>query len=540
MGSLSKVKPDGSAEEWLSKRKGPFSVSAKADGVSGLIESDPKTGKVRAYTRGNGSVGLSIGHLLQHVKIGKLEKGWAVRGEFLVPRAKFDEAFAHTNPNPRNLVSGVVTAKTPDVAVLKEVRFAVHELVNPPMPLSKAAPILRKAGWDVVDRKAISKRPTEARLKSLLDDMRAKGWHDMDGLVIEDAKGARIAFKGTDDIAAAVVKAVEWNPSRHGLLKPIVRFQKSVKLAGASISKATGNNARFIVEQKIGPGAKVEIIRSGEVIPKIIEVLKPSKESGLPEDGTFEWKGADIALIEKKASTQQRGRVAARKLESFLKIIGVEGLRVTMLERLVAAGLSTIQALLSADAATLQAAGLGPKQAATALRQLQAKVSGLSQAKVMAASGVFPHGWGTRLFTTLLNDVPWDKLHKLKPAAMLDKIAAIKGFGKKRAGQFVEAFPAYLAFLKETGIKPASPAKKDGKAPLAGKSFCFTGIRSGTVEAFIEANGGTVSGSVSAKTTALIVGSKSTTSVKAEKARGLQRPIWTLDEAKRNIKYKGN
>lgn len=70
----------------------------------------------------------------------------------------------------------------------------------------------------------------------------------------------------SDNIIEVGVVDVLWNPSRHGLLKPIVKYDK-VKLCGAYLEQATAHNARFIVENNIGPGSVIKITRSGDVIP---------------------------------------------------------------------------------------------------------------------------------------------------------------------------------------------------------------------------------------------------------------------------------
>ena len=542
MASLAKVKPDGSAAKWVKGTNGPYTASAKADGVSALHVCDEKTGKEHLYSRGNGTVGQILDHLLPYLNLGKLKRGEAVRGEIVLPIKDFESKFNKTTkrpagyPSPLVAVTSLVNAKDFDPKVAKAVKFLAHHQMNPHKPLAQAAAGLRKKGYDVIHHRVIKVKPSEDSLSSILTHTRAAIDHKADGLVLESKDGQRVAFKGADTLISAVVDTVEWNPTKHGLLKPIVRFTEPVTLDGIRIAKATGNNARFVKDGKIGPGAHVQIIRSNGVIPKIIDVLKPGK-SGMPEEGTYEWteKKADIKLLTKVASDAQKTRISARTMEAFVKELGIVGLKVKLLERLASAGISTPTALVHADSSTLKAAGLGPKQASAVIVQVKDKIKGLDHPKAMAASGVFPHGWGSRVFKALLNEVTFLQLKGMTPSKIEKSLTAIKGFGKKRAVQFAESLPAYVEFLAATGIKPIN--LKAG-SELRGKSFVFSGLRRPDIEAFIEQRGGKVGSGVTKTTTALVVADPTTSSVKAKKARDLKVPMWTLPALIKNIKFK--
>jgi len=109
--------------------------------------------------------------------------------------------------------------------------------------------------------------------------------YDKDGIVItvnrsevENIKlpEKKIAFKFNKMSAEAEVETVEWETSRTGKIIPVVKFNP-VTLGGATIQRATGFHAKFIYDNQIGPGAIVKIVRSGDVIPYIDKVLKPSE-----------------------------------------------------------------------------------------------------------------------------------------------------------------------------------------------------------------------------------------------------------------------
>jgi hypothetical protein len=89
------------------------------------------------------------------------------------------------------------------------------------------------------------------------------------------------------------VTHVEWNPSKNGVLKPIVHFD-SVYLSEANLTKASGHNAEIVKNSGLGRGAKIEVVRSGGVIAYIKNVITPAEPEFPDED--YEWRGKDIIL----------------------------------------------------------------------------------------------------------------------------------------------------------------------------------------------------------------------------------------------------
>jgi NAD-dependent DNA ligase len=157
MGSLDKVKAEDGGEKALRRwaedgggRGGEsYVLSDKLDGVSALLVIDAKEVSTtpRLYTRGDGKVGRDISHIVPHVsgvlppppppppakkKSSVVSSTFAVRGELVIPRREFDAHLRGTRGvNARNLVSGVVNAKTPDATVLRHVRFVAYEVLEP-------------------------------------------------------------------------------------------------------------------------------------------------------------------------------------------------------------------------------------------------------------------------------------------------------------------------------------------------------------------------------------------------------------------------
>lgn len=523
MNSLPKVRVgEATFEKWVNNHPGLMEVTDKADGVS--LEYGNDGDSYHLYTRGDGNVGTDVSHLIPHIKgLGDLPKGHAVRGELVVPKRNFAKLGGRFE-NARNLTAGIVNTGGVH-ANIGSALFVVHEYVQPyTVNLSKRAAALRANGFKVVQTK-VFKNPTIAELEAYYKERMETATFDIDGLVL-NVKGDRMALKAVNETVKATVKEVEWNVSRHGLLKPTVILTKAVRLAGANVSRATGHNARYIQENGIGPGATINIVRSGEVIPKIVGVITKAKTPQMPE-GAWEWNGADIVSTEDETVDQ-----TSLILSNFLTTIGVKNFKASMMRKLVDGGIDTVKKLVRVTERRLVACGFGDKQAETLVADMRAKMADVEHPRLMAASGVFPSGFGYRRLSTIMSRFPvrnW----KDQPKDIVKRIAKVKGIGEPTAIQFAKYFPKYLKFMEGIDFQRTETKKPKVKRTLVGKSFAFTGVRDTELEAAILARGGKVSG-VSVKTT-YIVAKPGFRSAKTDKAKELGLKPITLEQARRLV-----
>ena len=133
------------------------------------------------------------------------------------------------------------------------------------------------------------------------------------------------AFKTVldDQIVESKVVNVIWSPSKDGYLKPKVQIQP-VKLGGAVIQFATLHNAEFVIKNKIGLGAVVQIIRSGDVIPKVEKVVKPASNIKMPTEYKFKWNSTKKDLI--LLNFDDNEIVKLKKMDDFFNKLDVSGL----------------------------------------------------------------------------------------------------------------------------------------------------------------------------------------------------------------------
>ncbi len=248
------------------------------------------------FSRGTGEKGQDISGLIPYVfnknmKFDEMPNGMAVRGELLMSKKDFQQLQKdHDLKNSRNVVSGLVNCKDIDkrIHIARKTVFIAHSMVNPLFLAYEQIDKLKQYGFHVVDN-IVQKHITNEFLSDLLIKTRSQSLYECDGIVIVDSSTTyknsldipdhAFAFKFalSDEVFETNVIDVLWTESMHGYLKPTIHLN-TVKTKDVEIQYVTGNNAKFIFENKIGPGAVVQIIRSGDVIPKITNVLKPADE----------------------------------------------------------------------------------------------------------------------------------------------------------------------------------------------------------------------------------------------------------------------
>lgn len=514
MPSLRKIRASSGATKWLDKQRGRVSVSDKLDGVSVLIVNSGKT-HYRMYTRGDGRTGQDISYLVPTVAgIGVLRQGQAVRGELLIPKANFSARWAEDFVNARNLVSGAVNSSKADPKLVKDIVFVAHEMVSPQRSLIDSAKYLKSNGFNVVEF-TVFDRPTIEELEEYLEQRRNESKFEIDGLVLADDSGDVLAFKTEVESKEATVKEIEWSLSRHSVYKPVVILKRAVMLSGANVSRVTGHNARYIVENGIGPGAKILITRSGDVIPKVVGVTKKAKPN-MPEK--FTWDANRVDIIGKPQTAKENYELTAKQLSESMRVLGVPNIRERQLFKLAESGYDTLFKLFRADDTDFQEAGLGPTQADqlfTALKQARLTVS---HVEMMKASGLFPRGYGLTRFEAILNEIPFDTMKKTNRATLVRHIAEIPGFTTKTAKEFTSYLPDYIAFVMKLRWRPKKVVEAKTNDPLYKQVIVFTGFRNRTWEGVIKSRGGKVAASVTKATTLVVYTDKESTKVQKAKA----------------------
>ena len=474
MWSMDKIKPDTNAlTKFKEKFKGPYVISAKVDGVSALYSTE--SGTPNLYKKGDGKYGFLINHIIPYLKL-PTEKNITLRGELIIKEKTFEEKYKTQFANSRNFISGIVNRKKLTQAekeILKDIDFVAYEVIMPQnlKPSEQYNNLVELNTITVKNIQSITySELTNDYLSNKLLDFRANYEYTIDGIIcIDDNIHPResknpehaFAFKMvlTDQVLEAKVLDVLWSASKDGLLKPRVQFEP-VQIGGVTITYATGINARFIVDNNIGLGALVRLTRSGNVIPKITEVIVPAQKPIMPSVDEYEYvwneTNVDLILVNVKADP----RVAIKSITKFFKELEVEGLGEANIEKIIASGANSIPKIVNASIEDLmKVEGFKEKMATKIHTSISKQLAKASIAKIAGASNIFGRGFGEKSVNQILKVEPTILTSTDSLKQKIDKVKAIEGFAEKTATQFVNAIPEFNEFLMS--IKP--PLKEEAK-----------------------------------------------------------------------------
>lgn len=540
MASMDKIKPDTNAlSNWTQKYKGPYVLSCKLDGVSGLYVTTGSEPKL--YTRGDGHIGQDISYLISHLRLPKT-KDIAIRGEFIIPKQVFDSKYKADNANPRNMVAGIINHKTINEAI-KDVHFVAYEVIVPELKPSDQLAYLQTLNVESVTYKIVDKITNEL-LSDLLVDWRQTNKYEIDGVIVtNDAIYPRksgnpehsFAFKMvlSDQVAEAKVVDVIWSPSKDGYLKPRVRIEP-INLGGVTIEYATGFNAAFIEQNKIGIGATIELIRSGDVIPYIKSVTVPAPEAKMPQVA-YKWNDTHVDVIIENALEDLT--VKEKNITGFFRGIGVEGLSSGNINKLINAGYDTVPDIISMTVEDfLEIDGFKEKMANKLYDGIQSKIEEANIIKLMAASNMFGRGFSEKKMELIMEELPDILISDESEEEKINAVTNIKGMALKTAEAFVTKIDDFVEFLKECGLESKLYEVIEEKTvantnnPLFGKTIVLTGTRDKGIIEFIEKMGAKQGTSVSSKTDLLVAKNPEDETGKVYDAKKLNVPIISVDK----------
>ena len=556
MPSLDKVKIDTLAK-WLNKYKGPYVISSKLDGVSALFVRKGKT--TQLYTRGNGSIGQNISNLLKYIpNLMKISnKDCVVRGELIILNDDFknykDEFGTKKNPakNARNTVSGLTTRKTVKKNVMKYVHFVAYEVIEPITSPLEQLELANSLGFEVVNYE-LKKNVDVEYCSKTLTDLRESSKYTIDGIIITDNKVYErdettipppnpkhaVAFKMVleDQKGESEVLKVVWNTSKHGILKPVVHI-KPIMIGDVEVKKVNGQNAGYIEKNKIGKGAKLEIVRRGDVIPYIEKILKPSKSGDMP-NVDYEWTATHVdAIVGKNVESQMRIAL------EFTNGLEIDGLGPGNIKKFSDAGFRTIPEIMyMTKEDLLELPGIKEKTASKIYsgfeNHTKNKFRDIKIEKLMALSSEFGRGIAEKKIRQVIQKYPDILKDELTTEEMYSKIMSVPGFSVKHSTQFTEGLPKFKMFADEMKIDYMnhniieSETDDESKHVLSKKLIVFTGGKVSEIVDYIAKSGGIIENLVTKETFALIAHDKNSESTKTKKAVKLGIPVYSIEEFK--------
>lgn len=571
MFSLNKVKPamdinscndkvDKSFDLWVKKFTGPYIITDKLDGMSALYYNE------KLYKRGKGIDGQEITHLLPYINFGidykKLPKNIAIRGELIISKNNFIELTTLRDfKNARAAVSGIINNKTPNKQLIKYVDFVAYNIIFPIYKQSTQLQLLNKLNINITSSLKINGLSTDFLIK-LLNERKEICKYDIDGLVINDNLKGRdiqlnklesnkqnpsyaIAFKylRNDQIINATVDDVEWNISRLGFIKPKIKIIP-VQILGTTITYATAHNAKFIYENNINKGTIIELAKSGDVIPKIVKIIKSSKSPKMP-DIEYEWNETEVDIKVIDTTDDQE----IKQLTNTLKIIDVKYFSEGYVTKCFNNGITNLINLINLDIETYQEIFgniLGVKLHTNLINALE----NTTFVKLMAASNCFDRGIGLKKIELIYKHIPDIMINKYKLNDLKNQILKINGFSDTTTIIFLDGFKKFKIFFKELSneqniidfsyLLEEKTEELNTNNIFENQKIVLTGFRDKDIENFIIDNGGTITTAVSTKTNLLIIKDNSDEikeSNKYKKAKLLNISIITLNKFKKQYNY---
>ena len=546
-----------------------FSVEPKIDGLSVALEYvDGRF--VRGATRGDGNVGEDVTENLKTIRsIPMLLTGAPsriiVRGEVFMPKKSFhqlnERQEAEGKPlfaNPRNAAAGSLRQLDPKIAAQRKLDILIFnvQLAEGVEFLSHGESLqyLRDLGFKVIDAKILKAASAVVDYVMSINEDREKLSCDIDGAVIKvnelslrDRMGATakfpkwaVAYKYPPEIKPTVVEDIVVQVGRTGVLTPkaVVR---PVRLAGTTVTNATLHNQDFISERDIRIGDTVLIRKAGEIIPEILEVDISKRPAGAapfrlpsicPVCGAATQKDEDGAFI--RCTGAECPAQLSRNIAHFVSrdAMDIEGLGAAIVDALIEKGLlkspADIYYLSLEEMKSLWQKG------DTAAKKLLAAIESSKQqdvSRLIYALGI--RNVGAKTGKILASQ--FGSLDALMNATV-EELTQVSDVGEITAANIADWFVSpqsqhMIRRLKEAGVNFDSK-RVVSDTRFAGMTFVLTGALSkftrDEATEKIELFGGKAAGSVSKKTTYVVVGENAGS--KEKKARELGIPILSEDD----------
>ncbi len=521
---------------------------------------------IYATTRGDGQVGEDVTRnflLLPDIPHSIAYQGSIeVRGEIYIPLQDFlsineqrREQEAKPFANPRNAAAGSIKLKDSEEVKKRHLHAIFYSLGYYEQPLEfdgititdqySVLNFIARLGFPTSPRKLCS---SFSEVKDFCIEMEAKRYtlaYDIDGMVIKlndleqqkrlgyTGKSPKwaIAYKFKPEEKLSIVQSIDFQVGRTGAVTPVANLEP-IFISGTTVSRATLHNADEISRLDLRVGDSVLVVKSGEIIPKILSVdtsLRPATSISVQFP-------ASCPVCASKLERDEEGSIhycpnsacpaqIKRKIEHFASrdAMDISGLGESLIARFIDEGMLNsipdIYTLNFERIATMDR--LGTKSADNLRIAIDASRS-KDFHKVIYALGIRHVG-----SITARSLAQHFKSMDALIAADYDALIAVPDIGKIVAESILSFFSNpdnlhMISLLKEQGLQFEHSSSQQSSS-LSGKSFLITGTLPNygrkEMEALIQSHGGTISGSVNKNLNYLVVGDNPGS--KLDKARKL-------------------
>lgn len=549
-----------------SQKNPEYEIELKLDGLA--VSLKYAYGKfVQAVTRGDGQTGEDITQNTKTIRNLPLWLAAAadielleVRGEVLMPKAGFErlnrlaeENDGKTFANPRNAAAGSLRQLDPAIAASRPLAFYCYS-VNQGLPesidtQSAALAWLKDIGFTVSAVEVVQNpREAQAYYESIIAT-RSDLPFEIDGTVIKVNSLAlqqqlgflsreprwATAYKFPAETVMTRLHSIEWQVGRTGAITPVGKLEP-VKVGGVTVSNVTLHNFGEVQRLDVRAGDMVSVHRAGDVIPKVTRVWtdqRPEDSEPVKLPSTCPVCDSPVVLPEDEALARCTGGLfcPAQQQEALIHFVSrramdIDGLGASWLISFFEHGLvktvADIYQLHKHQDELITLEKLGEKSVQNIISAIEASKH-TTLARFIYALGIRGVGEGTaQNFAQQFGDL--DSLM----AADIDKLLQTPDVGAITAELAYKFFRAphnieVITALREAGVRwdKVEQVVSEG-LPLDGQTWVITGaldsMARDEAKAKLQALGAKVSGSISAKTTALLAGDKAGSKMtKAEK-----------------------
>ncbi len=571
--SLAKTKSVAELVKWAEGR--PVWLSWKLDGLT-LVATYDDGRLSRLVTRGNGHIGTNITHLATAIsglpqqinETGHL----VVRGEAVISYPDFERFVLETEgdyANPRNLASGSLSLKDSEEVKQRHIQWIPFTLVHTEREMTswgERMDMLASLGFNPVERECID-TPTTENIQAAIDRFTQKVTNNsfpfpVDGLVItyddtdyastgsvtgHHATRAGFAFKWQDTAAETVLDHIEWSCAAN-TISPVAVFAP-VDLEGTTVQRASLCNISECERLGIGgKGTRLQVIKANKIIPKVIKVTEAVGTLDIPTLCPVCEKDAEVCESESGTRTLHctNPQCAAKQLKKFSRFVSKEGINIEgiseqTVSRLINEGyLREYADFYHLSKYSYQIAsfeGFGRKSVHNLLESIEK--SRHTDGRHLLYALCIPLCGGDVAKRLLAKYKVAELIQTARTALFDDEFAAIDGIGPEKSARFVAFFRDDTNYtrvqnlLNELTIDEAEQAPQGDRCQ--GKTFVITGDvhhykNRNELKAYIEGQGGKVTGSVSKSTDYLINNDATSASTKNRKAQQLGIPVITEDQ----------
>lgn len=402
-----------------------YDFMPKLDGMSAVFENDILA------TRGDGIEGFDITYAFERgLKVwgDNLNPDKTYHGEIVLLQEYFDTHLSDKYKHPRNVVVGAIKSDDPGEDQIKAFNDGAIYFVpfsKLPTTIQTSEFILNNLDW-AQNVKDVCPFPIDGfvieirnKYNNIKEQLGYTSHHYRYNIAYKPQK--------EEDIKTAYVKDIHWQVGKNGQIVPVLEIEPT-ELSGAVVTKVTAHNYGFIRDNNISIQSKVKVIRSGEVIPKVLEMIEPS-EYPIPYKQICPVCSEQTVLVNDimiKCNNTDCYSQKVGKLEHFFKTLNILGFGRKTCEVFVDQGFTYIPDILSMTEEQFNLV-IGGKTAKN-LRDSIQKSRGIKYPdwKILASVGIPSLGKGDSKKLLEIYDI-WELLDKVS----VNDIKSVKGFGDK-------------------------------------------------------------------------------------------------------------